>query len=186
MQINDCNFIEELKNKNPDALDYVIDIYGGLIKGITTKVLYSLGNDDVIEECMSDILMAVWTNISKFHEEKGSFKSWIGAVSKFKAIDYYRRHKNQYSSELIDESLTNGISAEDEFIREFEGSGLIKIIEELDEPDRTIFTMKFLLGEKSEKISKVVNLSVSSINTRISRRREKIRKRYYRNIRGGI
>ena len=67
MQINDCNFIKELKNKNPDALDYVIDIYGGLIKGITTKVLYSLGNDDVIEECMSDIFMAIWTNIGKFN-----------------------------------------------------------------------------------------------------------------------
>ncbi len=43
MRVDKDNFIEELKRKNPKALDYSIDIYGPLIKGIISKTLYSIG-----------------------------------------------------------------------------------------------------------------------------------------------
>lgn len=176
MNIDEKNFIRELKYRNPDALNYFIEAYGALVKGIATKILYSLGNSGAIEECMSDIFMAVWTNINKYDEDKGNFKGWLCAVAKFKAIDYYRKYSKEVKLEIIEETVTNGKSAEDEFISEFESSGLIRIIEELEEPDRTIFIKKFLLGDKVKSISEAVNLSVSSINTRISRGKEKIKK----------
>jgi len=37
--INEDNFIEQLRRKNEDALYYVIDIYGGLIKSIVGRHL---------------------------------------------------------------------------------------------------------------------------------------------------
>lgn len=185
MSIDKSNFIRELKYRNPDALDYFIDSYGPIVKGITTKILYSLGNSGIIEECMSDIFMAVWTNISKYDEDKGNFKGWISAVAKFKAIDYYRKYSKEVKLETMEETVTNGRSAEDEFISEFESSRLIRIIEDLEEPDRTIFIKKFLLGDKVKSISEAVNLSVSSINTRISRGREKIRRQYFESFKGG-
>lgn len=186
MNIDENNFIRELKYRNSEAMDYLIESYGALVKGVTTKILYSLGNEGIIEECMSDIFMAAWSNINKYDEDKGNFKGWLGAIAKFKSIDYYRKHSREANIEIIDDAVTNGESAEEEFIRELEASNLMKIIEDLDEPDRTIFIMKFLLGEKSKNISKVVNLSVSSINTRISRGRDRIRRQYYKSIRGGV
>lgn len=185
MSINKENFIRELKYRNPDALDYFIEAYGALVKGITTKILYSLGNSGAIEECMSDIFMAVWTNINKYDEDKGNFKGWLCAVAKFKAIDYYRKYSKEVKLETIEEVVTNGRSAEDEFISEFEINRLIKIIEGLEEPDRTIFIKKFLLGDKVKSISETVNLSVSSINTRISRGKEKIKRQYFKSFKGG-
>lgn len=185
MIIDESNFIKELKYRNPDALDYFIESYGSMIKGSTTKILYSLGNSGVVEECMSDIFMAVWMNISKYDEEKGNFKGWLSAVIKFKAIDYYRKYNKDIQKEVIEETLTNGRSAEEDYISELEGNILVEIIENMDEPDRTIFVMKFLLGEKVKKISEAVNLSVSSVNTRVSRGREKIRRQYFKLFKGG-
>lgn len=185
MNINENNFIRELKYRNPDALDYFIEAYGALIKGITTKILYSLGNSGAIEECMSDIFMAVWTNINKYDEDKGNFKGWLTAVAKFKAIDYLRKHTREIKGEIIEETLTNGRSAEDDFLVQAESEGIVGIIEALEEPDRTIFVMKFLLGEKVKTISEAVNLSVSSVNTRISRGRERLRRQYYKSFKGG-
>lgn len=185
MKIDESNFIRELKDRNEYALDYLIESYGPLVKGITTKILYSLGNSGIIEECMSDIFMAVWINIGKYNEEKGKFKGWIGAIAKFRAIDYYRKYSKEMQLEVIEETISNGRSAEEEFISEFEGSRLVEIIENLEEPDRTIFVMKFLLGNKVKKISEVVNLSVSSVNTRISRGRDKIRRQYFKTFKGG-
>lgn len=179
MRINDTNFIKELKRKNPKSLDYVIDIYAPLIKGIITRELKSLGDEGLIDECMSDVLMGVWSNIEGFNGDNNKFKSWIGAISKFKAIDYYRKYSKVFNNEAIDENITTGRSTEEYFMEELENNKLISIIEGFDEPDRSIFVRRFLLGEKSKSISETLGLTVSNINIRISRGKEKIRKQFY-------
>ncbi len=186
MRVYEDNFIEELKRKNPKALEYIIDVYGNLIKGIIVKTLYSTPDKGLVEECMSDVLMAIWLNSHKFAGDNLKFRSWIGAISKFKAVDYYRKYGKKESHELIDEVITDGKSAEDYYIDEMNNNKLVKIIENMDEPDKTIFIMKFLLGEKSKSISEALKLSVSNIDTRISRGREKIRREYYKEVREGV
>lgn len=181
MNIDESNFIKELKSKNPRALDYLIDQYSPLIKGIIEKVIGGFKDEGLREECMSDVLMAIWENSIKYDENKGSFKNWMGAVTKFKAIDYYRKYNKFHElRNEIDENLTDGVSTEDRFMVIFESNKLINIIEAQEEPDRTIFTMKFLLDESTKKISQVVKLSVSTVNTRISRGREKLKRAYYK------
>ncbi|WP_346897297.1 sigma-70 family RNA polymerase sigma factor [Clostridium sp. UBA7503] len=186
MRVDKDNFIEELKRKNPKALDYIIDIYGPLIKGIISKTLYSVEDKGLIEECMSDVFMAIWVNGYKFTGDNSNFKSWIGAITKFKAIDYYRKYGKKENNQLMDEAITDGKSAEDHYLDDIENSRLVSIIEGMEEPDKTIFIMKFLLGEKSKSISEALKLSVSNINTRISRGREKIRREYYKEAREGV
>ncbi len=78
MVINDDNFLEQLRKRDEDALYYVIDMYGGLIKSIVSKHLYNL--QFIQEECIDDILLAIWDNIASFCPEKNSFKNWVGAI----------------------------------------------------------------------------------------------------------
>lgn len=184
MKINEGNYIEELRRKNPRALDYIIDEYGSVIKGITVKVLSVLGDEGLVEECIADVFLLIWQNSYKYDEKKGSFKSWIGAITKFKAIDYYRKYSKSIHKDIIEDDLSTGLGTEEIYISKIETEGLISIIEGLDEPDRTIFTMKYLLGETTKKISEVVKLSISAVNTRISRGREKIKKSYYKEVGG--
>ncbi|MGF7186815.1 DNA-directed RNA polymerase specialized sigma24 family protein [Desulfitispora alkaliphila] len=69
---------------------YVIDNYGGLIKSIVGKHLYNLQH--LHEECLDDVLLAVWDNIDSFYPEKNSFKNWVAAIAKYKSIDYKRKY----------------------------------------------------------------------------------------------
>lgn len=186
MRVDKDNFIAELKRKNPKALDYIIDIYGPLVKGIISNTLCSVEDKGLIEECMSDVFMAIWVNGYKFTGDSSKFKSWIGAITKFKAIDYFRKYGKKENNQLMDEAITDGKSAEDHYLDDIENSRLVSIIESMEEPDKTIFIMKFLLGEKSKSISEALKLSVSNINTRISRGREKIRREYYKEAREGV
>ena len=184
VKINEGNYIEELRRKNPRALDYIIDEYGSVIKGITVKVLSVLGDEGLVEECIADVFLSIWQNSYKYDEKKGSFKSWIGAITKFKAIDYYRKYSKNTHQDIIEDDLSTGLSTEEMYLSMIETERLISIIEGLKEPDRTIFTMKYLLGETTKKISEVVKLSVSAVNVRISRGREKIKKSYYKEVGG--
>ena len=52
MKITEQNLIKQLKKKNPQAIDYIIDQYGGLIKTVLLKNLYD--QKDHWEECFND------------------------------------------------------------------------------------------------------------------------------------
>jgi RNA polymerase sigma-70 factor (ECF subfamily) len=86
LKIDENNFINELKKKNYKSMDYIVDIYGNLIYKISYSVLYK-NNTSSVEECTNDVFMKIWDNIDCFDIEKGTFKTWIMTISKFKAID---------------------------------------------------------------------------------------------------
>lgn len=99
MKIIEQNLIKQLKEKNPQAIDYIIDQYGGLIKTVLLKNLYD--QKDHWEECFNDCLLAVWNNPERFDDEKkGEFKAFLCAIAKYKAIDLLRRELKRTSKEI--------------------------------------------------------------------------------------
>lgn len=181
MKINDYNYLVELKNGNEKALEYVIDKYSPLVNGIASKVLYPLESREIIEECVSDIFISIWNNINKFCGEEEKLRGWIGGVSKYKAIDYYRKHKKERKtiSHIDGKEFASEKVLEEDIIKEIEMKKILSLVNLLKEPDKSIFIMKFLYGYSSKKIGEKLGLSISNINTKVSRGREKLRKEYY-------
>ncbi|NEU30648.1 sigma-70 family RNA polymerase sigma factor [bacterium LRH843] len=174
MKSNDKNFIRRLQRQQEDALEFIVDKYLSLIKGITYKVLSPLENDGVIEECINDILLSIWNNSKNFHGDSTDFKKWICAIAKFKAIDYYRKVSNkvEFTSDYMD--LNPEKSVEDQLIVIEDKTELIKLINLLEPVDRDIFIMRFFLGLKTEDISKKLGLTNSAIDNRIYRGKKKL------------
>ncbi|WP_017754133.1 sigma-70 family RNA polymerase sigma factor [Calidifontibacillus oryziterrae] len=178
MKSNEKNFIKRLKLQKEDALEFVVDQYLPLMKGITYKLLSAQKNDGLIEECINDIFLSIWNNSSKFHgDSPEDFKKWICAIAKFKAIDYYRKIMKQAEvvSEHIEVNLEN--SVEDELILEEDRRELIWLINQLEPVDKEIFLMKFFLGYKSEDIAKKLQVTKASIDNRIYRGKKKLQQK---------
>lgn len=70
-EINDCNFIDRIAKKDERALYYVIDKYGGLMQSVVRKYLHLM--PDKCEECVDDVLLAVWQQINRFDPKKNEF-----------------------------------------------------------------------------------------------------------------
>jgi RNA polymerase sigma-70 factor (ECF subfamily) len=174
LKSNDNNFIQRLQRQKEDALEFIIDKYLPLIKGITYKVLSPLENDGIIEECINDILLSIWSNSNKFHGDSTDFKKWICAIAKYKSIDYYRKanKKVEFTSNYMDLNVEK--SVEDELIMMEDKTELIKLINLLEPVDRDIFIMKFFLGIKTEDISTKLGLTKTAIDNRIYRVRKKL------------
>lgn len=100
MIITKDNFIDELKNKNEDALYYVIDNYSWILKTVISKHLFKI--KDYEEECINDCLLGIWNNIDLFNPEKSSFKNWVAGIAKYKSIDYLRKYLKDSENENID------------------------------------------------------------------------------------
>ncbi|MBE6053413.1 MAG: sigma-70 family RNA polymerase sigma factor [Clostridium sartagoforme] len=178
MKIREDNFIHNLKKNNPKALDYIIDSYSGLVNTIVTKALIALEDRGLIEECISDVFISVWENRNKFNGDKINFKSWISAISKYKSIDYFRKHLKDKNTEEFNFNIPDKRDIEEEYISSLEVKKLIDIITSYEEPDKSIFIRKFILGESSSEISRAIGLSINNINTRVFRGRQRIKKDY--------
>jgi len=185
MKLNETNFIECLKLENESALEFIIDQYLPLIKGIAHKVLSPMRNDGLIEECMNDVFLSVWHNARKFHGDANDFKKWICAIAKFKAIDYYRREmKNtEVSTDYLE--VPDEYSAEDELIKLENRKELIALINQLESIDREIFMMRYFLGVKIEDIAAKLGMTRTAVDNRIYRGKKKLNKEAEKFILGG-
>ncbi|KQB75773.1 RNA polymerase subunit sigma-70, partial [Clostridium butyricum] len=103
MKIDEDNFIRQLKYRNSKALDFIVDEYSNLVLKIIRTVLNSNFHSQYVEECANDVFWSVWSNIDSFDEQKGNFKYWIAAISKYKAIDYKRKLLKQNNIDSIDD-----------------------------------------------------------------------------------
>lgn len=173
--INEENLVTELKRKNEKALEFVIKQYGGLIKSIIETTLYNFKDTGIIEECMDDVLLAIWENSHKFLE-KGSFKNWIASVAKFKAIDCGRKNVKFLFQENIEEA---NIAIECEgsinLIRDELNKELVDLLENLKGEDKEIFIRKYINEEKSKHIANHIGRDEKFINNRLSRGRKKLK-----------
>ena len=81
----DDKIIACIKQKQEKGISMLLDQYGGLMKSIVRK--YIAGRPQEIEECIADITIAIWYHIDDFDSRKNTFKNWVAAIAKFKAID---------------------------------------------------------------------------------------------------
>lgn len=113
MKCNKKNYISRLKKGKEDALEFIVDLYLPIVKGVIYKVLYNLKNEGIVEECINDVFLSVWNNIDKFKGEEEDFKKWICSIAKFKAIDYYRKEVKKSEVILEDAILEDKNLVED-------------------------------------------------------------------------
>jgi len=169
LQINDENFIPLLKKRNQEALYYAMQSYGGLVKSIIRRHL-----QEDCEECMDDVFLAIWENISRFDPEKNSFKNWIAAIAKYKSIDYLR--KNRLYPEEIREDSALSESAEDTVLKKELARDFQDILSVLPSEDREMFIAVYIEQEKPSAVAARYGIRTSALYNRLSRGKVKLRK----------
>ena len=174
MKIHEGNFIPCLKRKDEKALDYVIDTYGWLIKSIVNKHLFHLKQFQ--EECINDVLLAVWYHIDSFKEEKSSFKNWLSAVSKYKCINYKRKYLKLMDTQSIEDvDIESSTYVEKEIMKNDLSTDLESLLGNLKKEDRDLFIKRYVEEKDIDILSKEMSVKTSAIYNRLSRGRNKLR-----------
>lgn len=169
--MDDEQIVSGVLRKDERALDQLIDKYGGLIKSITK---YHLHMDyRYQEECMNDVLMILWNKMDQFDPEKNTLKNWIGAVCKYRCINYKQKYYREQFEEL-DESTAQVRSPEQELLEHELSAETEEMLAALSEEDRLIFQKRYLENDSISSISKSMKLTPSVIYNRISKGKKKM------------
>lgn len=177
MKVGENNYIEQLRLHNETALMYVIDIYGGLLKSVISKHLFSM--PDRVEECLNDVFLSIWENILSFDERRNTFKNWAAAIARYQAIDYLRKYQRELQQVEIEDTL---VSEEDvifkRLIDEEISEEMERLLSCLNEKDRILFWKLYVEEKPMEEVSRETGLHRSVIYNRLSRGKRRIRKQY--------
>jgi RNA polymerase sigma factor (sigma-70 family) len=169
VKITEVNVVQQIRNRDEKAISFIIQMYGGLLAAIIKRQVQY--NQQDYEECLDDVLLAVWNNIDAFDEGKNTFKQWIAAIAKYRAIDYQRRlMKNQ-------QQFINGEITDDLFKKQplSPNQDIEEVLTHLSSKERAIFEKYYLEGVSSREMALQMNVKESWIHNKLSRGRKKLK-----------
>lgn len=181
MDINQENFLTELKQKDPLAIEFIVHEYGPLMKKVIHQYLYD--SREAFEECFNDVLLAVWNNPDRFDDKKSEFKNWLCAIAKYRAIDSLRRERKRRerfvsleSEEGLDHLEHISVSDGCGDTVEEAGEELKKLLGCLSEEDKDLFFRRYVKEQSIDEISKEKHMERSLIYARISRGKKRMKR----------
>ncbi|WP_075619460.1 sigma-70 family RNA polymerase sigma factor [Paenisporosarcina indica] len=176
MRCNSNNFVTRLQKQKEDALEYVIEHYSALVNAIAYKVLSGISKD-AIDDCVNDVYLAVWQNAGQFKGQPQDFKKWIGMMTKYKAIDLFRKLEKQQAREHSDdlfEQKSKNDEVTEQLVKKEDSKDLLLAVSKLEEIDRDIFMMKYYLQLSNIEIAEALNLSKAAVENRLYRGKKKL------------
>ena len=169
--MDDRELVEGILRKEEKAMECLVDQYGGLIKSITSYHLDAF----LREDCMNEVLFIIWNEIWQYDPRKNTLKNWIGAVCKYKCIDYKRKYYKEYFEEL-DETIPDEKTPEKEMLRREMEQETEELLSCLCASDREIFRRRYIEEETIKEISAGMKLSPSILYNRLSKGKKKLKK----------
>lgn len=89
---DDSELINLLRASNSQAMDILYDRYAGLVYSVAFKILH---NNSDAEELTQDIFVSLWQK-DNYQPTRGSLKSFLGLLTRHRAIDKLRNSLNIY------------------------------------------------------------------------------------------
>lgn len=168
--------IDLLQTDPENGIEKITDLYGGAIKMICRNILSAFSEEDV-EEVISDILVAIWKSVNRFDRERGtSFKSYCYGIARKTALAKRKEAAKDFNTIPLEEDLLFDTAAvENEYDRKEEERLLHEAISELDEPERSIFILRYFYFFRIKEIAERLQLTEKRVENCLYRGRHHLK-----------
>ena len=168
---DEAELLQRLRKREKNSIDEAIRIYTPYL----STVLYHMAGNSLpkedIEKIVADVFVVLWKNAERIDLQKGTLRSYLAAVARNFALKRINRKMDHTSLEDIE--LSDGKNFMEE---NFHNNYVWETVMSLGEPDSEIFVRRYKFDEKIKDISKAMGLNISTVKTRLSRGKRKLRK----------
>lgn len=166
-----------LKGDN-DSFRSIVEKYQGLVYAICFNIT---GHRQEAENLAQETFIQVYRSLSRY-ENKG-FKSWIGRIATNKAIDWKRKRKLENEGKVvyledISEISTDDNSINEQLIKKENAKRVMELCNNLPEIYSTVLIKFYIQSKSYNEISKEDGISVKTVESRLYRAKQAIRKQW--------
>ncbi len=171
--MDEKDLLRRIRRGDTAALESVIETYSAYVYAIVKNIIDPPLQPEDCEEVVSDVFFQLWTNADAV--QPGKLKAYLAAMTRNRAKDKLRAL--HLALPLEDEVLTLTIDGPEETVEIGELRRLTRqAVEDLPEPERSIFQRHYFLYQKTEDIAAAMRLNPATVRTKLARGREKLRK----------
>lgn len=137
------------------------------------RYIYSLCRDKTLaEDILQNTMLKAFDNIGKFNGES-SVKTWLCSIARNEYFDHLKKADNK-NVPLDENTFSVTDNAEEMAISNLSAMEILKLVHELKEPFREIFTLRFYGELKFSEIGEVFGKSENWARVNFFRAREKL------------
>lgn len=161
--------------RDENALRAVEQKYGGLCYYVAENIL---GRHEDCEECVNDVLLALWQSIPP--EEPENLRAFTAKLTRNRAIAKRRDQNSRGRSEvtIVSDECLDFLDDGGDLLTEFESRRMGKVISEflaeVEEDARDVFVLRYFLGMKLEAIAKETGFTLGKVKMSLSRTKKRL------------
>lgn len=182
----DVELVADFRKGNQDSFEELINRYAAKAFSLATRLTK---NQEDAEEVLQDVFVTVYRKIAGF-EGKSSFSSWLYRITVNASFMKLRKRKQDQSIAIEDMPVplqkTLGVprnlhqEADAVTMRHQITSALEEAISRLPDEYRPVFILRDVDGLTSREVSKILNLTVPAVKSRLHRSRMMLRRKLAR------
>ncbi len=175
---NDLILIRRFQRGDASAFEEIIFRYQDKIYNFCRHML---GNASDAEDAAQDVFLKAYQNLNKFKPE-ASLYTWLYRIAVNTCIDYKRKplleslfKSSKEGDEFVVDHPADSPSPERLYESKQIGNAIQLALGRLSEKLRTVIVLKEIEGFSYEEIAEVLDVSIGTVKSRISRAREELK-----------
>ena len=118
-----------------------------------------------------------WEKIEQFNQERGSWKTWLTAITRNAALNYTRdTHRHNSVEEIPDDIPSSEPSPEELIIQKERQSAVNYALRQLSPKDRMLFYRKYYYLQSTAQIASELGMTERSVEGKLYRLKKQLRK----------
>ena len=131
--------------------------------------------DDFAQDYLQEAFILIFKNLHQFDATRAKLFTWMRTITINNALRQISQEKNRYNGHLImEETEAESVIEQDNSLMNLECEYLIQLIQDLEEPYRTIFNLYAIDGYSHEEIGAMLTIGVSTSRSYLFRARQQL------------
>ena len=149
------------------SFELLIEKYGNLVWSIGKKFLYRQSD---LEDAVQEVFIAIWKSADKYDANKAKEITFVSMIARRRFIDHLRKISKHKNLESIDDDNSGHQLYKESILNESTDLQLVKnAIQSLDIDDQELLNLSVYQGYSHSEISKLLNIPLGTVKTRIRR-----------------
>ncbi len=155
--------MERLQAHDQAAFSYLYDHYS---KALFTVIYAVVPQTEVAEDVLQEVFVKIWQNVRSYDSSKGRLYTWMLNIARNSAID--RTRSKDFNKQAKTTVLTENVYGDKDAVHSsINDIGLKKTLERLPEENRRLLELSYFQGYTQDEISKMLDIPLGTIKTRI-------------------
>ncbi|MBS4172796.1 sigma-70 family RNA polymerase sigma factor [Bacillus sp. FJAT-49736] len=171
----EIQYVKEAMNGDVNAYSLLVKKYSNATFATAIGIVK---DPHIAQDLAQEALVKAWFQIGKL-TQADKFSSWLYIITKRQCVDWIRKKKItepiEHATHLYDER--NNVEAV--FYENYLKESIWNAINQLDEPKRIVTILYFISGFTIKEVSEYLNISMSAVESRIRRAKEKLKKELF-------